>query len=73
MRTLLGSRSDRRLAGLRPSVSVEGLIAIASLFFVATANGAFWSGVRDAGILDQPGSWRLLASMGLAIAGLHAI
>ncbi|WJH59562.1 phosphoethanolamine transferase [Ectopseudomonas guguanensis] len=67
------SSADRRLAGLRPSISVEGLIAIASVFFVATANGAFWSGVRETGVLDQPGSWRLLASAGLAIAGLHAI
>lgn len=57
----------------RPSVSVEGLIVITCVFFVATANGAFWAGIRNSGVLDESGSWRLLASAAVAIAGLHAI
>lgn len=57
----------------RPSVSVEGLIIITSAYFVVTANGAFWEGIRNSGALGEPGSWRLLASAALAIAGLHAI
>lgn len=54
-------------AAWRPSLSVEALVVLASLFFALCCNGAFWHAIAE----HAPGQWRLWFALLLALVGMH--
>jgi len=57
----------------RPTLRVETLALIVSLFFSFCCNTLFWSASLAGRSLTQPGSWLFALALGLVITALHFI
>lgn len=66
------ARGRRPLPWWRPEVSVEMLAFIASVYFAAAGNSAFWRAVTDTGVHRSSGGWWVLGSLAVAMVGVHA-
>ena len=57
----------------QPTLRVETLALITSLFFSAVCNGLFWNSVLAGRPLAQPGTWLLLAGLLIAVTATHFV
>ena len=53
-------------------ISVELAILLVAIFFAITANGAFWIGVKETGVLSGARELRFYLGVAAALIGLHA-
>ncbi len=57
----------------RIAVSLELVILMVAIFFAVTANGAFWTSVKESGVLSGARELRFVIGVSVALVGLHAL
>lgn len=72
-RQSLAERLRDRLTEWRPSLGVEGLVLLASLYFALSANGLFLSAIVKDRDLSLPATWGYVLAIGVALVAVHAL